>query len=1345
MCTSPRTPRVRSAQLFELAVSYQQQTGPVGVISLTERVVLTTMSSVNHLVPFVRPSDDSDDAMANIRSLSLEGAWRVPLSLVRMEAQEIIRLALTVSNPSAASQDYATTTAAVSPLRNDDRAQLPSDDQSAACVPLDQPPTASEARTLQEYRALMALGSVFALVKYWVFMRMLWRHEGESDRVVISVMAHSENMKQPAPLRNAKNRKRWTIVRHGLNLMEILLNNRSLLLEVMKNRHLSFTNLICLRSDYLTPSSLLRLVEKTQHLTHEAQPTRGNALSLATLSALCQQGDGESIQQTTPRLLSSSSPASASSATSRRHASRSNTDITTSDRDRSARRRSATIRVQSTKKRKRHSSPSRKRNDKSERRSISSSDSNGEDAVDDSDSKEDNTVDDTNRQQHGQQMDEAGSSQQRVDASSSLPLVHALSAPVDRLPAALWRMASVPLLDYFYELLETYPQQLSVAASLYFESAELHQRMMSHRLHEQCSTFTPLYDHGFLLRHSDRLRFLPALSTGDDGHLGLHGEARPSASTNVWVFLRGDSGGTARLYQQLLDDDHGSMQFRQQPLVPAELLLQHGMHLVLVFQREGETVAQPSGDELQLLHCVHDVCAGATLSAGGLFCSQKHLIEALQRRAAAPESLDAALHSSEMEHHTVALPAGVFKSSPLAQVVMLTKPSVQALQRAGQAMVLSGYNTDFASFNQMLYLLDQSLDDLDRRRVAPPLHLLPLLQQLCQLPGLSHASHQAVLLALLTKIIALHTATVDATPFTACSPGLGCGVAGLQEGSLPCMTTGQDMTPVVVFRRSEPSNHQRLLYIRAPYACRVQQQTFHDDFYDAVLKREEPCTYQLILPSPVVETTSARAPCCASGASADDIVDDSVPPPWKQRLQSCTRAASPAILSPHVIRASPVVSVDNLVLSSAAASSSLRSKLSTFLPGDLVNGGVLNWCQAGPCGPSYHLFVASELAMATRQVHSVIIPVSERAENMGWYSHMVNHRPRMESAARVSLASVRQAGKQSEIEELYGLCTELASLVQAADVVDEPSQCLLSPFVSTTYGELDQTSAQKVIECMVENGLRADSLFLDIGCCYCKVLVHVAYATGINVYGVEAVRSRSERGRRCVQRWKATHPELARQTGGIEILSGDIVHNVHLLFPASHVLLMDDGFMRSARNVLKHLWGHLADAKLQMVFTCTLLEDVNHTLEQVAQLSVNMGEHRSTLYAYKIRSARAPAAAEVFLSPLHGLGLRATRDFAGDETVMTLSGEMCSTYSNDDRWPWMVRHAEGGWLHVENLARFVNWHHEEARVNVTVSADADGTLRLQTTRPCEKGEEFLSRPSCWAFAAADDPCSEVPL
>ena len=1302
------------------------------------------MASIEHLVPSVRPSDDSDSAVANIRSVSLDGAWQVPLSLVRMEVHDIIRLALTVSSTSATSQNYAATTADASPLPHDDPPQLAGDDQSAVCTSLDQPPTASEARTLQEYRALMALGSVFALVKYWVFMRMLWRHDGESDRVVVSVMAHSENMKQPSPLRNAKNRKRWTIVRHGLHLMEILLNNRSLLLEVMKNRHLSFTNLICLRSDYLTPNSLLRLVEKTQHLAYDAQTTRGNALSLATLSALCQQGDGESIPTTPPRLLSSSSPASTSPATSRRQASRSNTDSTISEEGRSEGR-SATIRVQSTRKRKRNSAPSRKRDKKSERRCISTSDSDGEDAVDDTDSKGDHVDDHTDRQQQGQQMDEAGSFQQRVDAFSSLPLVTAPSAPVDRLHAALWRMASVPLLDYFYQLLETYPQQLSVAASLYFESAELHQRMMSHRLHEQCSTFTPLYDHGFLLRHSDRLRFLPALSTGDDGHLGLHGEARPSASTNVWVFLRGDSGGTARLYQQLLDDDHGSMQFRQQPLVPAELLLQHGMHLVLVFQREGETVAQPSGDELQLLHCVHDVCTGATLSAGGLFCSQKHLIEALQRRAAAPESLDAALHSSEMEHHTVALPAGVFKSSPLSQVVMLTKPSVQALQRAGQAMVLSGYNTDFASFNQMLYLLDQSLDDLDRRRVAPPLHLLPLLQQLCQLPGLSHASHQAVLLALLTKIIALHTATVDATPFTACSPGLGCGVAGLQEGSLPCMTTGQDMTPVVVFRRSEPSNHQRLLYIRAPYACRVQQQTFHDEFYDAVLKREEPCTYQLILPSPVVETTSARAPCCASGASADDIVDDSVPPPWKQRLQSCTRAASPAILSPHVIRASPVVSVDNLVLSSAAASSSLRSKLSTFLPGDLVNGGVLNWCQAGPCGPSYHLFVASELAMATRQVHSVIIPVSERAENMGWYSHMVNHRPRMESAARVSLASVRQAGKQSEIEELYGLCTELASLVQAADVVDEPSQCLLSPFVSTTYGELDQTSAQKVIECMVENGLRADSLFLDIGCCYCKVLVHVAYATGINVYGVEAVRSRSERGRRCVQRWKATHPELARQTGGIEILSGDIVHNVHLLFPASHVLLMDDGFMRSARNVLKHLWGHLADAKLQMVFTCTLLEDVNHTLEQVAQLSVNMGEHRSTLYAYKIRSARAPAAAEVFLSPLHGLGLRATRDFAGDETVMTLSGEMCSTYSNDDRWPWMVRHAEGGWLHVENLARFVNWHHEEARVNVTVSADADGTLRLQTTRPCEKGEEFLSRPSCWAFAAADDPCSEVPL
>ena len=64
------------------------------------------------------------------------------------------------------------------------------------------------------------------------------------------------------------------------------------------------------------------------------------------------------------------------------------------------------------------------------------------------------------------------------------------------------------------------------------------------------------------------------------------------------------------------------MQYGQQPLVPAELLLQHGMHLVLVFQREGETIALPNGDDLQLLHSMHDVCAGTTLSAGGVFCSQ---------------------------------------------------------------------------------------------------------------------------------------------------------------------------------------------------------------------------------------------------------------------------------------------------------------------------------------------------------------------------------------------------------------------------------------------------------------------------------------------------------------------------------------------------------------------------------------------------------------------------------------------------------------------------------------------------------------------------------------------------
>ncbi len=1315
--------------------------------TLTACVAHSIMASVDHLVPFVRVSDDG---VANIRSVSLEGAWRVPLSMVRMEVQEIIRLALTVSGPSTTLQDQDS----VSSLLYDNSPQLAGDDESGVSIPLDQPPTASEAKTLHEYRKLMALGSVFALVKYWVFMRMLWRHDGESDRVVISVMAHSENMKQPTPLRNARNRKRWTIVRHGLNLMEILLNDRSLLLEVMKNRHLSFTNLICLRSDYLTPSTMLRLVEKAQHLNQDAtQPTRGSALSLATLSALCQQGEDKSTQQTAPRLLSNSSPVSASSTASRHQARRTSKDSIVSNQSQFSKERGETTRVRMTKKRKRHRSVSRKRSTRSEKRSMTSSDSNEEDAVDNSDSNEENIVDHTNHRQLQlqQQRDEQSSSEDVVQslqddgAVSSPPLAQSHSLPLDRLHAARLRMASLPLLDYFYQLLETYPQHLTVAAPFYFESTELHHQVMSHRLQERCSTCTPVYDHAFLLRHSNRLLFLPALSIGDNGQLGLHGETHPTSSINVWVFARGDRGGIARLYQQLFDDGHSSLQSHQPPLIPAELYLQHGTHLVLVFQRQGETIAQPNGYELHLLHCVHNVCAGTTLSTSGVFCSQQHLVEMLQRRAAACDGPDTAYHASEMEQYTLALPTGVFKSSPLAQPVMLAKPCVKALQRVGHAKDISGCDVDFHFTDQMLYLLDQSLNELDRRRLSPPLQLLAEVQQLCHLPGLRHASHQDVLLALLTKIIALHTVTKDATPFITCSPGLGCGTAGLQDGSLPSMTVGQERTPAVVFRYSEPSSLQRLLYVRAPYAYHSQLQQFHDDFYEAVLNRGEPCTYQSTFPTFLMETTSARAPCCVSSASLNEVVDENIALLGKQDPQSSTQTVIPAALSLHDIRAAPVISVDNLVLTSAALSSSMKSKLSTFLPAELVNGGVLQWCQAASPNPSFHLFAASELAIASRQAHSILIPASKGTESMGWYNHMLHHRSCLESSELVSMASVRQAEKQSQIEKLYVLCTELVSLVQAADVIDESSQCLLSPFVSTTAGEVNQASAQKVIECMVENGLPADSLFLDIGCCYCKVLVHVAYATGINVYGVEAVQERTERGKRCVQRWKATNPELARHTGGIEIFAGDIIHNLHLLFPATHVLVLDASFMPSTKSVLKHVWGHLAGAKLQMVFTCTMLEDVNDSVMLITQLQVEMGEEQFTLYAYKVNNNNnnpSSASVEVFPSSVHGSGLRAGRGYVAGETVIEVHGTKSTTYTKDDRWPWMVRLTDG-WLHVENLARFVNWHHDEARINVSMNANADGLLHLHTTRRICKGEELLSPHLCWAFSAKGELNSEV--
>ena len=339
---------------------------------------------------------------------------------------------------------------------------------------------------------------------------------------------------------------------------------------------------------------------------------------------------------------------------------------------------------------------------------------------------------------------------------------------------------------------------------------------------------------------------------------------------------------------------------------------------------------------------------------------------------------------------------------------------------------------------------------------------------------------------------------------------------------------------------------------------------------------------------------------------------------------------------------------------------------------------MLNWCQEVSHNPSYHLFAASELAITSRQAHSIIIPVSKGTEGMGWYNHMVNHRSSMESSERVSLAFVIQAEKQSKIEELYALCTELASLAQAADVMDEPSQCLLSPFVSTTYGELDQASAQKVIECMVENGLRADSLFLDIGCCYCKVLVHVAYATGINVYGVEALRERTERGKRCVQRWKATHPELARQTGGIEIFAGDIIHNLHLLFPA---------YSRPGPGFIVHA-KRQERPQARLGTPCGLqtadgvhLHDVGRCQRRdgAGQPAASQQMDEENFIALRVQSQ--PAVLHTGSSGRGGVqilcardsALRAGRDFQRGETVLEVHGTKSSTYAKDDRWPWMIR------------------------------------------------------------------------
>ena len=166
-----------------------------------------------------------------------------------------------------------------------------------------------------------------------------------------------------------------------------------------------------------------------------------------------------------------------------------------------------------------------------------------------------------------------------------------------------------------------------------------------------------------------------------------------------------------------------------------------------------------------------------------------------------------------------------------------------------------------------------------------------------------------------------------------------------------------------------------------------------------------------------------------------------------------------------------------------------------------------------------------------------------------------------------------------------------------------------------------------------------------------------------------------------------------------------------------------------------------------MVFCTTKVRsepDDNRVFELVAELSVTTGQNNFTMHVYRVLLTMAlsptpgdPVVLAVF--PGQRIGLRASRSMDVGERLLPVVGQVLAPgawdklrhEACDRRWQWMVRR-DGVWVHVLNLARFVNSgcgsDERDGRsvANAHYVKSANGSMHLKCSRAISAGAEVVA-------------------
>ena len=1223
----------------------------------------------------LRPSTDANAVVAELSPVLISSdrlgvEWSVPAQFMQLSVEQIIQSVLHAGAPTPNETEHASYISSDSPLLSS-----AVDSGIDALLEGDFPHTSLEGQTLHDYHALVTLGSVCTIIKYWVYMKLLWRHRGGNDNIVIAVMARCENMHEPHPLTNRKNSRQWTLVRNGLRIMEILLNNRGLLFQLLVTRRLSFNNLICLKQDWLQQpviQQLVAVVQRDEQLALPAGPAarKQNALSVAAMTALCEAGAaiGASPAKSSSSSSTSSSPSrlgTASKPVPTLRKARETTNRNGSDGKRKRRKRDAVV-------------------------EDATRDPDRQGSVDER-SGEPSTIEMSNSAAPVGVAADIGSADMLLQlnhALSSLPLLEQHSEVQSEMNAP---PSTTAPLDYYFDLVQRYPDRVEVAASVEFASSGL-SAMMEHRLQDRCTASIIVFDHSFLLHRSDRLRFLPAMRVAG-GVSALLDVAR--GPKKVWVLFpsyEGQECDNEDAAMDVLDRHYGSRSAwtttRDNPIIapPLSMFLDAGMHVMLVIQREGEMVLLPSGKSPSRpgVQLVHSLSSSGGSSAFGMYQPIRHVVACLTERFRTSGVAEHDAAEGDFEEYECGPFGEVFvEHAPL--YVRPRRPTLEFLQRVGHTPTSSeaanarshAAGAELNSSEQNIFLLNMALRDLIERRVSPH---PALFNELTELHRSAHTRHQrAGLLVALTQLMALYTTTLNARPHEGCSPHFGCGsdpftvsdVAKQNDASIFRHSSRLCLGPVLFFRFDESAT------------TTLSQ-------YEAQM---------------VEEHTTACLTTINSVARS-------------------TEGASANISSPNH-------SDEGSQLSSRA--SRVQALLRSVLHDDLIDGLVMRWWRF-PLPSDIREQHLNGTRSLPAQLHLQTQPYQ-----LGCWDFAIPHNRSCAEQEQDTTSSgpTADCATQDAVQAVYNVLHEMDADDQHAHTAQHRDAC------SQRWLQRDMEAIIRSIE---SHPVRSDDRLMVVAQHNSAAALHASCALGFPAVGLDSDAERCELAKDIQRRWRSRRGASDTLHPEVSFLNDDLMNQLPLLFSVSHLLIEQASMSPSAVRLMEEVLCHMTDSKLRWVYLVRRRSSTDECQQNSADHDNNRpwstmspvhAVHSESIQVqvYNVFSPgthQSQSLVQVFRRPSGDLGLRAAQRLQAHQAVLAVVGEVINDKTFDQlssksgsTTGTSLLQWKGRWMRVENIAQFAQGHEDKTRINLEYTTDQYGQLQYSTVVDVEQGNELF--------------------